>query len=985
MCPPEPPTYAGPPPRGPDLPPRFRLLARLGVGAFGEVWRAFDAELGREVAVKVVAVSDGDAGRHAREVAALRHVDLPGVVRLLDAGTTPGRAWMAMELVEGQPFPGRTGKVAWAWLAPRLEALLEALAGLHGAGLVHRDLKPNNVLVDAEGRPTILDLGLARGAAIGATITRSNALLGTPRYMSPEQCRGRRVDARADLYAVGVLAFEALTRTVPHAGGDMQELLRLRAAREAPGIRSLVPDLPDAAATCIDALLAVEPGRRPPTAEAALRLLRGTGGRPTVFPFVGREVELGRLTSAVRAGTGARVSGPAGSGRTRLLQEAAARLGSEGWTVRAVPAGQRPYESLLALFPGPEPEEAIRAGVASLATDRVVLVVDGRVEIDHFSRRLLHASVGRAPILLDAGGAATAEVRLGPLPPVALACLFAGPERLFHLRSDAAAVLARRTGGMPGVVVAELDGWVARGVAAWESGVVRVSRTDLERIEGGAFPPVGGEGAGSGDDGLEDLLLWVQLAGPSVSVELLCRARAEPTWAMELQVAALEEVGALRREGDGALVPLAPPRYGEDQSEERVRAIHGALANALPPCSPERVGHLLAAGRVGDAAAEAPQAARALVEVGRVGEAVELLDQAMGGGPQQGDAGLPAELAHALVCAAWADRSVEVVRRARYVAQRAGAEAGVTAVLDANPALSPDVATLTMIAAGPRHPDARVEALRREILLGRVGARRGASWEGELAAAVAWAEETGLPEVQARALGWRADFLYAQARFAESAECAERAARLAPALGERLSLLFRAASVYLEEGEVARVRGLAGEIRRAAAERRLAYHEARAEWLLRSVEQRTGEAAGVDEELVQAAEHLGEARLAGLLLLEEARIAWRVGAAARGQELAARAARRFAEGSLPAAALCARAVAVACGGEEDPRALLADADRLDRPDVSIEVIGLLASAGRLPAGPWGDRIRAAAARLPGYSWSWPHGAVSVERALGWVG
>jgi serine/threonine-protein kinase len=216
------------------------------------------------VALKRLWLRTGDASRIRREVAALRHLHLPGVVALFDAEIGDHQAWIAMQRVEGRPFPGAEGPHSWAGLRPAVRALLRVLEGVHAAGIVHRDLKPSNILIQADGTPILLDFGLARGAVTGATFTRDGQVVGTPRYMAPEQCRGQRVDARADLYAVGVMVVEALTGSVPHDHADVSTLLSARAARPAPSLRGLLPTLPPPVAAALDALLATDPDARPP-------------------------------------------------------------------------------------------------------------------------------------------------------------------------------------------------------------------------------------------------------------------------------------------------------------------------------------------------------------------------------------------------------------------------------------------------------------------------------------------------------------------------------------------------------------------------------------------------------------------------------------------------------------------------------------------------------------------------------------------------
>ena len=174
------------PTTGPRLAGRYQLLELVGRGSGGEVYRAHDPVEGRDVAVKRFRMEgEGIRGRVRREVAALRLLDLPGVVRILDDGEADGDPFVIMELVEGKPFPGALAELSWETVKGRTLALLEILARVHDAGVVHRDVKPSNVLVRADGRPVLLDFGLARGGGVGSTITRTGAVLGPPATAPP--------------------------------------------------------------------------------------------------------------------------------------------------------------------------------------------------------------------------------------------------------------------------------------------------------------------------------------------------------------------------------------------------------------------------------------------------------------------------------------------------------------------------------------------------------------------------------------------------------------------------------------------------------------------------------------------------------------------------------------------------------------------------------------------------------------------------------
>ncbi|MFP2933446.1 serine/threonine-protein kinase, partial [Pyxidicoccus sp. 3LG] len=218
---------------------RYLLLARLGAGGMGEVFKAYDPELDRRVAVKLLRPellagpgADENRARMLREAQALARLADSRVVTVHDAGAHGDQVFLAMEYVEGQTLREwlEAGPHPWRQV---LERFLEAgwgLAAAHAAGLVHRDFKPQNVLVARDGRVKVADFGLARGAdevtpaapteglALLSVVTHAGIVLGTPAYMAPEQRAGRNVDARADQYAFSVALHEALYGRHPFQG-----------------------------------------------------------------------------------------------------------------------------------------------------------------------------------------------------------------------------------------------------------------------------------------------------------------------------------------------------------------------------------------------------------------------------------------------------------------------------------------------------------------------------------------------------------------------------------------------------------------------------------------------------------------------------------------------------------------------------------------------------------------------------------------------
>ncbi len=248
----------------------------IGEGATSTVWRAWDRYRDSHVALKLFdpAAEVSDA-RTAAEVIALRR-GLPGTVALYDSSVDGARRFLVMELIEGSPFPGCPLPCPWIDLRPVLLALLDTLAGLHAAGIVHRDLKPANVLVDRDGRPVVVDFGIARVARFDAPgITRDGFARGTWRYAAPEQMHGETSPA-SDLYALGVMVWEALLGAAPFDEAVGPEALhRAKSHGVSSPLVMLDPSLDPAVAAVIERLLAPEPLHRPSSAVEVLRALRG--------------------------------------------------------------------------------------------------------------------------------------------------------------------------------------------------------------------------------------------------------------------------------------------------------------------------------------------------------------------------------------------------------------------------------------------------------------------------------------------------------------------------------------------------------------------------------------------------------------------------------------------------------------------------------------------------------------------------------------
>ncbi len=264
---------------------RYRLLSRLGAGGMGEVWKALDANLDREVAIKVLssgALGDGTSReRFRREAHVLSRLSHPGVATIFDFDAHDGVDFLVMEYVAGGSLQERleTGPLAMDELVRVGAAVADALHDAHQRGFLHRDLKPGNVVLTTGGQPKILDFGLAQllgGDKTTGALTQTGLIVGSLPYMAPEQLLGEGDDARTDIYALGILLFEMATGRRPFVKERAEALMFEIFNNAAPSARSLRPDAPAALDQLIADCLSKEPARRPATAAEVARRLLGT-------------------------------------------------------------------------------------------------------------------------------------------------------------------------------------------------------------------------------------------------------------------------------------------------------------------------------------------------------------------------------------------------------------------------------------------------------------------------------------------------------------------------------------------------------------------------------------------------------------------------------------------------------------------------------------------------------------------------------------
>lgn len=265
---------------------RYRLARLIGEGGMGQVYLGVQPTIGSRVAIKIL--SDQCARnpelleRFFAEAKAVNLIRHENIVSVLDLAQLPdGRPYIVMEFIEGQTLGAiiRAGSPSLGGIVLVMTELLSALGAAHAIGIVHRDLKPDNVLVTVEGHAKVLDFGIAKLApGMGSALsprTQTGALLGTPSYMAPEQITGAgNVDSRTDLYAAGIVLFEAVTGQVPFQGETLYDLMKAHLEAPPPPPRSLRPDLPPGFEHVILQALAKEPRDRFQTAEAMVQALQ---------------------------------------------------------------------------------------------------------------------------------------------------------------------------------------------------------------------------------------------------------------------------------------------------------------------------------------------------------------------------------------------------------------------------------------------------------------------------------------------------------------------------------------------------------------------------------------------------------------------------------------------------------------------------------------------------------------------------------------
>jgi len=366
----------------------YRVEGKLGEGGFGAVYRAVHPVIGKAAAVKVLSRQWSSnpqmVSRFIAEARAVNQIRHKNIIDIFAFGAlADGRQYYVMELLDGMPFDRylhEQGRLPPETALPILRAVARALDAAHAQGIVHRDLKPENVFLvfDDDGtiQPKLLDFGIAKllGEGMSGHKTRTGTPLGTPNYMSPEQCNGVPVDARTDVYSLGVMAHEVLTGKLPFDGESVMSILVKHMSAPPPRMSAECPELPPALDAPVLHMLEKDPAQRPPSAGAAIDALGAaaasagiavgavatgvSGPMPNVrsAPFAARRsgvaaasdgaAELGRAKTVVASDASGRTFMPAESdvaARPRgrmVLVAAVAVLGVAAGAAAVVVAGQ---------------------------------------------------------------------------------------------------------------------------------------------------------------------------------------------------------------------------------------------------------------------------------------------------------------------------------------------------------------------------------------------------------------------------------------------------------------------------------------------------------------------------------------------------------------------------------------------------------------------------------------------------------------------
>jgi serine/threonine protein kinase len=399
------PTDSRPQPK--EIAGRYEVLLKLGAGAFGTVYKARDKVLGRMVAIKTIRL-DGMAAsaasleellarfrREAQVSAQLKH---PNIVTIYDIGEADGLSYLAMEFIDGQGLDkviSAAGRLPPERAAAIAAQIADALDYAHRNNVVHRDVKPANVMIEAGDRVKVTDFGIAKAIDSGEHLTVTGSLLGTPSYMSPEQARGASVDGRSDIFSVGCILYEMLTGKKAFVGDSITALIFKIITEEPPSLKTIDPSIPEPMVRIIMRALSKAPETRHASAQELARELLALAS-PAAVPTLRQGVA---PTVAMPAVDATRVSARKPSVSTHVSP-----------TTHAAP--RRPIAQSR-----PQPGRSHAGIIVGVAVVLVVLVVAvGAAAWWAISRYQAQRGDGVAALQTDASPSPTADIESSPEP-----------------------------------------------------------------------------------------------------------------------------------------------------------------------------------------------------------------------------------------------------------------------------------------------------------------------------------------------------------------------------------------------------------------------------------------------------------------------------------------------------------------------------------------------------------------------------------------
>ena len=947
----------------------------VGSGGFGVVYRATDELDQRTVAVKALHQLAPSAFRRLeREIAALGHCHLPGVVNLLDSGVVDGIPFYVMDFIEGTPFPGTPEAMEWSALEGVLIALLESLSRVHQLGIVHRDLKPQNVLVDARGVPTLLDFGLAWGPMLGPRMTQEGRFVGSPAYFAPEQLGGKIIDVRADLYSIGVMIFQALTGSLPFVGMSLEEIA-LEKSRGCPTpLHHLNSEIPRRISDLVARLLDPNPLARPDHAASVLEIIRGESRARHDLPWIDHCGLEERLVRAEKEQRGFRIVGPAGMGRSRAIDEAARLLDASGWTIdRTVPA-ESPFASLETVLESGEPEEIglrlpekaerVAAQLREKLADRHALLVDDIEKIDRWSREVIE-SAESAGLVIEAKATPVddGDLSLAPFEKTALEGFFHGPQRVFHLPEDAAEQLYNRTDGIPDLVAEELAAWERAGVCVREEERWRITREAIDQLAAG-FETASHLRISKRRTALtleqEELLAWVEISFPHATLASLSEWLARESWWVEAKLTELEEISLVTRSERGWRSQLTGLPVQIWTEAER-RHIHAMIAEKIPTGDGNGIYHLIEAGtgsrewsetNAERVVAETLATAQKRIDAEQYGEAIAVLWNGLSYARSVGKADAEAAILKAWALPAFANGPQQLRRLHREASRSPEALVNHRGLLDR-------VSLWLQAFSSGEHVEELIEellathplgALRRLDLTAIVQVSRSLSpqREEEVLNLVSMVDEDSVRDwVKDRLPSWKGRLRYRQGRFQESIDLIQQSPNLQRGGVARATSWLNIAYAQVEISELAAAEESTRQALEAAQESRSPQLEARAISLLRKIQYRSGANLLPDRELVQLVSSIEDPVSVASILLNEAAFAWRSKDLKLGSDYAREAATRWrSRGREGAAALAQAFAAVCCSDPELDSASILEAARGEPvPGIRMQILALLRTAG----------------------------------------